>query len=48
MVANNISTGVRIKDSKIDIRIGIGRMEKATETDRVRGFPYLENTVNFN
>lgn len=41
---NNFTTGRRVKDGEVNVRIGVSGVEKAAEADRVRCFPELENT----
>ena len=48
MATNDVTARIGIKDSKIDIRIGISRMEEAAKTDRIRGLPNLENAIDVN
>ena len=41
-----VAAGGGVEDGEVDVRIGIGGVEEATEGDRIGGFPYLEDAVD--
>lgn len=48
MATNNIAAGRWIENSKIDVGIGIRRVEEAAQTNRLLSFPDFENSVDIN
>lgn len=44
--SDRISTGGRIEDCEIDIRIGVGGVEEAAKTDRFRAAPKFKDAVD--
>ena len=46
MGTHSVTASRGIEDGEIDIGIGVGRVEKATKANRVRGFPEFENLID--
>ena len=46
MAANDVAAGGRVKDSEVDVGVGVGGVEKAAEVDEVEGSPKFEDAVD--
>lgn len=46
IISDSLAGGGGIKNGKIDIRVGVGRVKEATKADSIRSTPEFEYTVH--